>query len=199
MLLSNTKSGNIPLIMLGSDRDNDGQPYVASGMDPSGYPLLNSIELFDVLPPKRFAVWLPTPTAPMAMRPRRSLQVCWYVKWQKFGGVSPQAFDLPQFEIVAAARPSRPDSSHVKPSSPVLKPYSLAGLTLGQVNFNYAAATSGYSTIVTAIEGIKAPIEVMPDNGDALCFLRMTLASKGSVPNAMHLTCGLFGMAVDQW
>ncbi|PCC73769.1 hypothetical protein SAMN02745121_06886 [Nannocystis exedens] len=195
MISSTTpRSGNIPLILLGSERVQNldptlEYPYAFSTCNAQGIPIVETVSLHAENSQKSIALWLPTPLLPIAEQPERSLTIVWaYSSW----GIGNGTIHDPTFQVILRSRPSRPAGSAMRFTSKAEQVF--------QLSTEVAAPNPSafFDHWVTTIEGIKGAGELAPHGEDFQCYLRVKLPARAS-GSPTSIRWQIHGLAVDQW
>jgi hypothetical protein len=188
------RSGNIPLILLGSERVLNADPalsypYAFSTCTAQGVPIVETISLHAENTQRSIALWLPTPLLPIADQPERNLTIVWgYSSWGLNGGT----IHDPTFQVVLRSRPSRPTGSTMRFSAKAEQVFQLS------TEVSAPNPSSAFDHWVTTIEGVKGAGELAPQGEDFQCYLRVKLPARAS-GSPFSLRWQIHGLAVDQW
>lgn len=194
MTLSTTiKSGNLPVILLGSQRDvSDNNflnhyPYAHATCIGDGSPIIETVELKNETIQHVLTLWLPLPSLPAADLPGRSLFIfSQFTSWVLNGGTLAE----PTFQVILCSRPSRPSGSSTGFTSTMPQVVTLST--------EQSAVTAGPAAIVTTVTGISGAAEAATYGDDMQCFLKVKLPAKAS-GSPFALRWQIRGLAVDQW
>ncbi|WAS91048.1 hypothetical protein [Nannocystis punicea] len=195
MISSTTpRSGNLPLLLLGSERVLNADPsleypYAYTTCTAQGIPIIDTVSLQTVDTQKSLALWLPTPLLSIADQPERSLTIDWvYTSWALNSGT----IQDPTFQVILRSRPSRPTGSSMRFTSRTEQVFQLSSEVAAP---NLAGFIEHH---VTVIEGIKGANELVAQGEDLQCYLRVKLPARAS-GNVFGLRWQIHGLAVDQW
>lgn len=190
------KSGNVPLILLGSDWKKDDSdptkeyPY-ARAMLGLVFPAVATTNLKNEsanFASRGFTLWLPTPVASLSVQPKRTLSISWSVN--VIGGSLP-ALNPVKFQTWLLSLPARPPNSTTQFTQFFGEPVALS---------SEKSVVIGDTAGVTILNDVEGASTNTPQGEDMVCVLRVGIPSLQSTNiQPTHVSFNIVGLAVDQW